>query len=231
MTPARQRTLAEVAARILALRLAHPARVAIDGHSAAGKSTLADELAAVLRARTARPVIRVSIDHFKRHVDRRTRYPRGSPESYYFEMFDVDAIRDELLAPLGPGGSRRYRSQIMDLAGRTPVDSGVETAADDAILVADGGFPQKPALAPYWDLVVYLHIEPADVLRRGTRRDQAWMASADAASERYRTYYLPGEQLYLAEIGPAERAGIVIDNRDFDAPRIVRSRPPGPRSA
>ncbi|WP_433618792.1 uridylate kinase [Dactylosporangium sp. CA-139114] len=219
---ARQRVLDGLAHRILALRLDHPARVAIDGHSAAGKTTLADELATTLRGRTARPVLRVMVDHFKRHVDLRTQYPPGSPESYYFEMFDVDAIRDELLVPLGPGGNRRYRTQIMDLSGRVPIDSGAHVTSDDAILVADGGFLQKPALARHWDLRVYLHIEVADVLRRGTARDQAWMDSAQAAAERYRTYYIPGEQLYLAEVRPAGQADIVIDNRDFERPRVLR---------
>lgn len=221
MTAIRKQVLGEVSDRILALRLDHPIRVGIDGHSAAGKTTLADELAAILRSRTTRPVLRVTIDHFKRHVGLRTQYPPGSPESYYFEMFDVDAIRDELLVPLGPGGNRRYRSQIMDVSGRTPIDSGVQVAPDDAILVADGGFLQKPALSRHWDLRVYLHIDTAEVLRRGTIRDQAWMDSPEAAAARYRTYYIPGEELYLAEIRPAERADIVIDNRDFEAPCIV----------
>ncbi|GAA1552933.1 uridine kinase [Dactylosporangium maewongense] len=214
-----------MADRILGLRLEHPARVGIDGHSAAGKTTLADEVATALRGKTARPVLRVAVDHFKQHVDQRTRYPSGSPESYYFEMYDVDAIRNELLVPLGPGGDRRHRTQIMDFSGRTPVDSGVQVASDDAILIADGGFLQKPALARHWDLRVYLHIDVADVLSRGTARDQAWMDSAEAAAERYRTYYIPGEELYLAEIRPAEQADIVIDNRNFDDPRIMpRSR-------
>jgi uridine kinase len=227
MTAKRQQLLSEVADRILALRLDHPARVGIDGHSAAGKTTLADDLASTLRGRTARPVLRVMIDHFKRHVDLRTRYPLASPESYYFEMFDADAIRDALLAPLGPGGNRRYRPQIMALNGRTPIDSGVLTAPDDAILVADGCFLQKPVLAPHWDLCVYLHIDVTDVLRRGTIRDQAWMDSAEAAAERYRTYYIPGEEMYLSRIRPAERADLVIDNRDFEAPRIMTSLPGG----
>jgi uridine kinase len=225
MTTTRQQVLDGLADRILTLRLDHPTRVGIDGHSAAGKTTLADELATTLRGKTARPVLRVMIDHFKRQVDLRTQYPPGSPESYYFEMFDVDAIRDELLAPLGPGGNRHYRSQIMDISGRTPVDSGVHVTRADAILVADGGFLQKPALSPYWDLRVYLHIEVADVLHRGTIRDQAWMDSAEAAAERYRTYYIPGEELYLAEIRPAERADILIDNRNFEEPRIMRGLP------
>lgn len=225
MTAARQRVIDRLTQRILALRLDHPARVAIDGHSAAGKTTLADELAAALRAKTARPVLRVMVDRFKRHVDLRTQYPAGSPENYYFEMFDVDAIRDALLLPLGPGGDRHYRTEVMDFSGRTPIDSGFQVASDDAILVADGGFPQKPALSRHWDLRVYLHIEISDVLYRGTLRDQAWMDSAEAAAERYRTYYIPGEELYLADVRPAEQADIVIDNRNFDEPRITRDLP------
>jgi uridine kinase len=221
----RQRVLDELADRILALPVDHPARVAIDGHSAAGKTTLADELALVLGRRTARPVLRVLIDHFKRHIDLRTGYPPGTPQNYYHEMFDVDAIRDVLLAPLGPGGDRRYRSQIMDFSGRTPLDSAVQVAPHDAILLADGCFLQKPPLYDHWDLRIYLHIEPADVLRRGTARDQVFMASSEAAEARYRMYYIPGELLYLADVHPADRADIVLDNRDFEAPRIVRDLP------
>jgi uridine kinase len=220
----RDDVLRALAQRILDLQVDHPTRVAIDGCSAAGKTTLTDELAGVVAELTTREVIRVGIDFFKRAVDRRTGYPPGTPESYYFEMFDVPAIRDELLLPLGPGGSRRYRTEIMDLRGQVPIDSGTRYAAEDAILLADGAFLQKPALDPDWDLRIYIDVDLADVLRRGTARDQAWMDSAERAAERYRTYYIPGEQRYLDEVRPAERADIVVDNRDFAFPRIIRSR-------
>jgi uridine kinase len=229
----RAQVLSELTDRILAVRSEHPVRVAVDGCSAAGKSTLADELGAVLEGKTDRTVIRVGIDLFKRAVELRTGYPAGSPESYYHEMFDTDAIRRELLLPLGPGGDRRYRTQVMDIRGRTPVDSGVQEAPRDAILVADGAFLQKPVLDPHWDLRIYLDIGFDDVLRRGVARDQAWMGSAAAAEERYRIYYIPGERLYLDEVRPAGRPDVVVDNRDFAAPRITtplrgrRSR--GPR--
>jgi hypothetical protein len=55
--------------------------------------------------------------------------------------------------------------------------------------------------------------------------DRPLQTPCRSAAERYRTYYIPGEELYLAEIRPAERADIVIDNRDFEAPRIVRDVP------
>lgn len=216
--------LSRLAERVLAVRAQHPVRVAIDGSSAAGKTTLADELGEELRRRSRRPVIRVTLDQFKQALDRRTRHPPGTPESYYHEMFDVAAIRDVLLVPLGPGGDRRYRSAIMDFSGRHPIDEPAQVAPADAIVVTDSGFPLKPELYDDWDLRIYLDIDFADVQRRGTERDAVWMESAEQAAERYRTYYVPGEQLYVAEVRPAERADIVVDNRDFAAPRILADR-------
>jgi len=217
--------LADLAARVLAVPRPHPVRVAIDGCSAAGKTTLADELADVLRPRTDRAVIRVGIDHFKRAVAARTRYPRDSPESYYLDSWDNAAIRDLLLGPLGPGGSRRYRTAVMDLPALAAVDGPVLVAPDDAILLADGAFLQRPELDPFWDLRIWLEIDIEDVLRRGIARDASWMGSAEEAEARYRSKYIPGEQRYLREVRPAERAEIVVDNRDPAAPRVIRPEP------
>ena len=61
----RAAALAELAEMVLAVDRPHPVRVAIDGCSAAGKTTLADELAQVLRDRTDREIIRAGIDYFE----------------------------------------------------------------------------------------------------------------------------------------------------------------------
>ena len=89
----RAAVLAELAEMILAVDRPHPVRVAIDGCSAAGKTTLADELAQVLRDRTDREIIREGIDYFKRAAALRTAYPIDSPEGYYLDTWDNDAIR------------------------------------------------------------------------------------------------------------------------------------------
>jgi uridine kinase len=218
----RAETLAELARIILAVVRPHPVRVAVDGCSAAGKTTLADELAAALRARTRRVVVRVGIDHFLRAVERRTAYPRDSPESYYLDSWDIDAIRDRLLVPLGPGGSRRYRTGVLDAVTRTPIDAPDEVAPDDAVLVADGVFLQRPELEPCWDLRIYVDVGFDTVLARGVARDQRWMGSAADAERRYRTKYIPGERRYVSDVRPRERADVVVDNENPAAPRIVR---------
>lgn len=59
----RRAVISALANAIVALNMDHPTRVAIDGRSAAGKTTLADELAEELRKR-AHGVLRASIDSF-----------------------------------------------------------------------------------------------------------------------------------------------------------------------
>lgn len=209
----------EIAQRILAVERPHPVRVAIDGCSAAGKTTFADGLVGWL---SARPVVRVGIDHFKRAVALRTAYPADSPESYYLDSWDNAAIVRWLLAPLGPGGDRHYRSAVMDLPALNAVDGPVLVAPDDAILIADGCFLQRPELNPYWDLRVWLDVDFEDVLRRGVERDKSWMGgSADAARARYLSKYIPGERRYIEDVNPRRNAQVVVDNRDPANPRIV----------
>lgn len=211
-----------VAERILAVERPHPVRVAIDGRSAAGKTTFADRLASSLGLLSPRPVLRVGIDHFKRAVADRTAYPPDSPESYYLDSWDNAAIVRWLLAPLGPGGDRRYRSAVMDLPALHPVDGPVLLAPDDAILLADGCFLQRPELDGSWDFRVWLDVDVDDVLRRGVERDKSWMGgSAEAARARYLSKYIPGEQRYVEEVDPKHKADLVVDNRDPANPRIA----------
>ena len=86
MTDKRAAVLREVAARVDALP--RPARVAIDGVTAAGKSTFAAELARLVTP----SVLRVPLDGFHRAVPER--YARGEgPESYYRDTFDLPTLR------------------------------------------------------------------------------------------------------------------------------------------
>jgi uridine kinase len=205
-------TTGELAARLLAVAADHPLRVAIDGRSAAGKTTLANALGEAVRAASARTVIRVELDNFMKMVADRNAYPYDSPESYYLDAWDYPVIRAGLLIPLGPGGDRRYWTGPLDRP---------RTAPDDAILLADGVFLQRPELDRFWDVRIYLDIGLEESLRRGVDRDRHWMGGAAEAERRYRTKYLPGEQRYLAEVRPLERAQIVVDTTDPTHPRII----------
>ena len=114
----RDELLSRLAEAVGSVTIAHPTRVAVDGPPAAGKTTLADELAVVLRAQ-GREVIRASIEGFL--LPRSQRYRRGeySAEGCYHDSFDFDALHRVLLDPLGPGGDRGS-SRRSTTRSRTP---------------------------------------------------------------------------------------------------------------
>jgi uridine kinase len=85
----RRQALEPLVAEIVALEL--PARIAIDGPDAAGKTMLAGELEAMV-AGSGRSVSRLSADDFLRPRQERYRQGRDSPEGYYADSFDHAAL-------------------------------------------------------------------------------------------------------------------------------------------
>jgi uridine kinase len=92
----------------------------------------------------------------------------------------------------------------------------------DGVVVADGVFLLRPELAPLWHLSVHLQVPEEETLRRAMVRDAARMGSPEEVERRYRARYLPAQDLYRQEAGPASRADVVVDNGDPDAPVVLR---------
>jgi len=216
----RQRMLDLLADRINAVRAAHPLRVAIDGVDAAGKTTLADNLAPSLRER-GRAVIRASVDGF--HRPRAERYRRGadSPEGYYHDAFDYAALCSALLEPLGPGGSRRYRRAVFNRASDTPLVVQDELAPESAILLFDGVFLLRPELNALWDYRIFVDAPFVVALARALVRDLPVFGTPEAIQTRYARRYIPGQRIYLATARPYEAAQAIVHNANPDHPVVV----------
>ena len=215
----RSALLDQLAERLLAHRPPHPLRVAIDGPDCAGKTTLADELALAVRAQ-GRPVIRASIDGFHRPRAERYRQGADSPVGYYEDSFDLAALREVLLEPLGPGGSRRYHRALFDHRSDTPRTEPPLEAPDDAVLILDGVFLLRPELAASWDLRLFVSVASDECLRRALDRDAALFGGRPETERRYRTRYIPAQEHYLAVVRPATAADLVIHNDDPASPRL-----------
>jgi len=166
--------------------------VAVDGQSAAGKSTFADALA----DRTSAAVVRG--DDFYRVMDEHAR-ARLSPREGIYRYYDWPRMRDEALLPLRAGRAAVYLPYDWDsgLFGNQRV-----LVRPAAVVVVDGLFVSRPELRSLVDLAILVEA-PADVrVRRQLARADAaadWLARWDAA-----------EQLFFAEISPATGFELVV---------------------
>ncbi len=172
--------------------------VGIDGPDAAGKTSLGAALASALGPAAAQ----LSVDDFLRPRD--VRYRRGelSPEGYYRDSVDEDALCTVI---------RGFR----ETCGGAGSDG-------RGVLVVDGIFLQRSGVRSLLDLTVYLRVSPEESLRRALVRDLELFGSAEEVERRYRARYLPGQVLYRAEVDPEAAADVLVDNGDVDEPRVLR---------
>ena len=177
--PTRPEALPALVARALATRTG-TRWVGIDGLGAAGKTTLAAQVAAALPG-----AVVVHVDDFARPG---------------VQGWERDRFRRQVLEPLLAGRPARYQRWDLDtdvVLGEAEVPVGVP-------VVVEGVAATDVRVGVPWDLTVWMEV-PEEVrhARILARDSTAWL-------ERWRTDWWPSEQAYLAEQRPAERADVVV---------------------
>lgn len=216
----RKEAISLLANMIACIELDHPVRVGIDGVDGSGKTMLADELVEPLQNRE-RNVIRVSIDGFHNLCEIRYQQGRGSPKGYYEDSFNHGAIVSDVLGPLGPGGNLKYRSASFDYKSDSEVHAPLQSTEPDAILLFDGIFLHRPELRKYWDFSIFIHVDFYTVIKRVQKRDLYLFKTAEKVREIYEQRYIPGEQIYLDEESPYQRANVIWNNNEIENPILT----------
>jgi uridine kinase len=170
-----------------------------------------------------RNVIRASIDGFHNPDD--IRYTRGkdSPEGYYCESFNYDALTTLLLQPLGPNGNLKYKTSVFDFRTNTDAHSPTLTAQKNSILIFDGVFLLRQELFNFWDFKIFVEVDFEESLRRAVIRDKELLGDETFTRERYLKRYIPGQKIYLEAIMPKLIADVVINNNDVERPALGRN--------
>jgi uridine kinase len=185
--------------------------VAVDGLDGAGKTVFADALAAQLGV-GHRAVFRASIDDF--HQSRARRYARGadSPEGFYRDSFDYPTFKRMLTEPFRTGWIGSFNLRAFDLKRDVPFQPVWSSGPEDAILVVDGIFLNRPELRGIWNYSIWLEVDRKIAAQRVLARDGV---SGNAKR------YADGQKLYLKEAKPREAATAIIDNNDFENPKRI----------
>ncbi|MCX6769565.1 MAG: HAD hydrolase-like protein [Candidatus Micrarchaeota archaeon] len=190
--------------------------VGITGIDTSGKTMFAEAFANFLKSRKCR-VQAISVDDF--HNQREIRYSgKNQADNYYNKSFDYATIAEKLLIPV-----HRKRSFIAKLTLLNLHTDRYETKKSYAfdgntIVVFEGVFLFRKELAPYIDYRVFLEIPPGESKRRAKARDVPIYGKE--VLRKYDAKYLPAQKRYLRQFPPSRMADIVIDNCNFERPKI-----------
>jgi phosphoglycolate phosphatase len=195
-----------------------PLLVGINGVDASGKTTFTRELANYLINSGHRVQI-IHLDDF--HNPSSIRNKESDPIiSYTNNAFNLERIEEELLKPMVSEAIVDKKLLLLNLntdkfnmTKRYIIDK-------DTIVLFEGVLLYREPLVQYFDMKIFIDISFDEVLKRAVKRDAAIMG--DQVAEKYRKKYIPIQQAYLERYMPREISKIIIDNENYDNPRIVK---------
>ena len=212
--------LKEVAERLAATaqEFSHPLRVAIDGISAAGKTTLARELTGRLHIAGAEAV-HISIDDFHHRAERR-RSDNNRARGYYNDALNFEALAKYVLKPLGPGGEGKYLARYRNVLTDELFPEQFEAVDPGTVVLVDGCFLQCESLAGLFDRVIWLQTSFDAAETRAVDRDKELLGGEEKVKDTYRERYHAAGHRYIEERDPASKADLILHNDDPLKPRL-----------
>ena len=209
----REEVIDLLAEKIIQLKRNHPIRVGIDGITASGKTTFANDLVNCLLQKGAN-AIRISLDGF--HNPKKIRYQKGRtcPKGYYFDAYNYSEIVEHLLMPLESSTNNLIRTQTLNLNTDERELSEQFEIPKGSIVVVDGSFSLRKELYDFWDMRLYLKVDFSCAEKRAGERDGVFFGSKDLAIETTRNRYHQAHRIHNELEKPWEKADYVVDNND-----------------
>ncbi len=158
--------------------------VAIDGRCASGKTTLAAAISDALGC------LILHMDDFFLRPEQRTPERLAIPG----ENVDHERFLEELLLPLSKGRAAIYRPfqcKTQTLGVAMPI-------IPTPVIVVEGSYSCHPTLRNFYDLRLFLTVDPDIQMERILRRN------GEAAAEIFRTRWIPLEERYFDRCGVRE---------------------------
>ncbi len=186
--------------------------IAIDGIGASGKSAFAAQIATRIQGR---PVVVLHVDDFFNPSAIRHMRGRQSPDGFWLDAYNYDALINWALRPVKETGA--YCEGSLDHGHDRTVQPPPRQAPERAFVLVEGTFLHRDELRQFWNYSLFLDV-PFDIAAQR-------MADRDALNGTHSAESLPryigAQQIYFRQARPWERASLVVDNTDFNEPRVI----------
>lgn len=201
---------------------AKPYIVGINGVDGSGKTQFAAKLSSYFDQ-----VVCIHIDDF--HNSKQYRYRRGeeSPEAFYYDSINYDGFVNSTLKPIKRAERYpvRIKSKLFNLE-QDHEDIQFTEISNDSVVLVEGIFLFRPEIAQLLDMKIFIDCDFDITLKRMKNRDVKDGNNHQAIRDyerRTQRKYVRGQELYFSDISPRSVADIIIDNNDYNAPKIIYS--------
>jgi uridine kinase len=99
----------------------------------------------------------------------------------------------------------------------SPYPGSTPTRTADALVLIEGLFLHRNELVHLWDMSIFLDVPFTETARRMAHRDGS---SPDPDHDSMRRY-VGGQRIYFEQAKPWRRATIIVDNTDFEHPKVI----------
>lgn len=165
--------------------------IAIDGRCAAGKTTLASRLQEELDCNV------IHMDYFFLQPSQRTTKRFNEPGG----NVDYERFLEEVMIPLKKGKTfsyRRFDCKTMDFSEEIEV-------CPSKITIVEGAYSCHSMLWDYYDMRIFLNVEPEEQLKRILHRN------GEKALDMFRERWIPLEEKYFSEYNIMERCDYIFN--------------------
>jgi uridine kinase len=199
--------------------------VGITGIDCSGKTSFAESLEKFLVSRGINTQL-LHLDDY--HNPMAYRYSsEDQAHNYFNKSFNIGKIVDELLIPIQQKKAFTTRLTLLNVETDKYEVEKEYSINPDTIVIFEGVFLFRKEFSPYLDLKIFLDISFEECIQRAWKRDSEDFSQRygdiEEVNKRYEGKYIPAQRKYLAEYPPADTADLIIDNTDWEHPKIVTS--------
>jgi phosphoglycolate phosphatase len=164
-------------------------------------------------------VAAINLDDFHNPSEARSK-GENEIESYINNAFNLEFLEKELLKPIQQNKELNKTLKLLDLTTDSYTKEKQYNIESDTIVILEGVLLYREPINKYFDYRVFLDIPFSEVIKRAKKRDVP--IYGEDFLKKYHRKYIPLQKRYINEHSPLEKSDLVIDNTDYNQPKIMK---------
>lgn len=191
--------------------------IGINGIDTSGKTEFARKFEYYLKEKSHKVQL-IHIDDFLNPKKIRY-YGNDEVDNYFNKSFDIKRLQENILIPIKTNNTLNKKLSLLNLESDKYDIEKKFNIDKETLVILEGVFLFREEIEPYLDYKVFIHIPFEQCKERAKRRDVP--IHGEEVLRKYDTKYIPTQKYYLEKYPVEKYADIIIDNTDWNNPKVV----------